>query len=418
MIDMLIPGNILLPERQNFEKWSVIACDQFTSQPDYWEAVDKIVGSERSTLRLMLPEVYLNQPDAELRSRRILNNMKQYLADGVFRLLPNCYIYVERTLSSGGTRRGILGLLDLEAYDYRSDASSPVHATEGLVIERIPPRLALRREAYLESPHLVLFYDDAENSVNRLVASLEKEPLYDFPLMCGGGRIRGSSVSGKEAEMLRAGLNRLSDPELLRKKYGSCESPVVFAVGDGNHSLATARKYWEELKPTLSPEEQITHPARYTLAELVNLHEPDVEFEPIHRVLFDTDASAFLREAAEYFAPVGAEAHILRCISAEGEVPLSVGGTIGQSIAACEKFVEDYSARHGGRIDYIHGLNNTREMAVLPGRAALLMPEMRKSELFPSIIYSGILPKKSFSIGPALDKRYYLECRCIKPDAL
>lgn len=418
MIDMLTPGNILLPANLDYEKWSVIACDQFTSQPEYWENVDAIVGSAPSTLRLMLPEVYLNRPDTALRSRRILSNMKEYLSDAVFRVLKNSYVYVERTLSGGGMRRGILGLLDLEAYDYRPDAVSPVHATEGLVIERIPPRLELRREALIESPHLILFYDDAENAVNRLVETLPKETIYDFPLMCGGGRIKGSSIGGQAADTLRKALNRLSDPGILHKKYGRCESPVVFAVGDGNHSLATARKYWEDLKPSLSPEEQLTHPARYTLAELVNLHEPDVEFEPIHRVLFDTDPTAFLREAYETFGPADAEAHSFSCLTAGGEASLSVKGTIGQSIAACERFVEGYIARHGGHIDYIHGMKDAEEMAVRPGCAALLMPEMRKSDLFPSIIYSGILPKKSFSIGPALDKRYYLECRCIKPDCV
>ncbi len=412
MNDIFIPGDILIPRVGDISRWSVIACDQFTSQPEYWAKVEELVGHSPSTLRLMLPEAYLGLPDQAERSRSILHAMDDYLKRGLFRTLEDSYVYVERTLSGGELRRGLLGLLDLEAYDYREDSVSLVHATEGLVRERIPPRLALRREADLECAHLVLFYDDPDFQICTESARNKGELLYDFDLMLGGGHLRGWRISGEGADWLRGALNRLADPEILRAKYGDSAAPVLYAVGDGNHSLATAKQNWEQIRETLTPAQRERHPARYTLAELVDLHEPSIEFEPIHRVLFDTDEQAFLEEAACRF-PSADGAHLFRCLTSAGSATLSARGTIGQAIAALDAFLLDYSHRHGGRIDYIHGMADTVALCSSPGRAALLMPEMNKRELFPSIITSGVLPKKSFSIGPALDKRYYLECRKI-----
>ena len=394
------------------QRWSVIACDQFTSQPEYWAEVEALVGDAPSTLRLMLPEAYLDLPDRALRTRAIPETMAAYLRDGIFRVLEDSYVFVERTLSGGGLRRGLLGLLDLEAYDYREDSVSLVHATEGLVRERIPPRLALRREAPLECPHLVLFCDDPDFRIPQLAAQCAGETLYDFDLMMGGGHIRGRRISGAAAAELRAALNGMAEPEVLRARFGDSASPVLYAVGDGNHSLATARQNWERIREGLSPGARERHPARYALAELVDLHEPAMEFEPIHRVLFDTDPALFLAEATERF-PERSGAHPFRCMTAFGSRQLHSGGTIGQSIAALDAFLQDYAAKHGGRIDYIHGLSDAEALCAAPDRAALLMPEMDKRDLFPSIVSSGVLPKKSFSIGPALDKRYYLECRRI-----
>ncbi len=410
--DIFIPGSILLPRDADMERWSVIACDQFTSQPEYWAEVERLVGDAPSTLRLMLPEAYLDLPDKAERSGAILAAMEDYLARGLFRTLEDSYIYVERTLSGGGLRRGLLGLLDLEAYDYREDSTSLVHATEGLVQERIPPRLALREKAVLESSHLVLFYDDPEFQIPALAAGYAGETLYDFPLMLGGGHIRGLRITGKGAEKLRACLNRMGESEVLAKKYGGAASPVLYAVGDGNHSLATAKQHWERIRETLSPARREHHPARYALAELVDLHEPAIEFEPIHRVLFQTDAEDFFAEAEARFPEETGE-HPFQCMTAGGSHTMYARGTIGESIAALDAFLRDYAARHGGRIDYIHGLEDARTLCSGPDRAAILMPEMDKRDLFPSIVKSGPLSKKSFSIGPALDKRYYLECRKI-----
>lgn len=412
MKDIFIPGELLLPRVDDMRRWSVIACDQFTSRPEYWAKVEELVGDAPSTLRLMLPEAYLGLPDQAERSRSILRAMEAYLQGGLFRTLEDSFIYVERTLSGGGLRRGILGLLDLEAYDYREDSTSLVHATEGLVAERIPPRLALRREAALECAHLVLFYDDPDFRATDLAARCAAELLYDFDLMLGGGHLRGRRITGDGARLLRETLNRMAEPEVLRERYGDTAAPVLYAVGDGNHSLATAKQDWERIRETLSPAQREGHPARYTMAELVDLHEPAMEFEPIHRVLFDTDERSFIREAARRFPEAG-DGHSFRCMTSSGSVVLSARGTIGQAIAALDAFLLDYAARHGGRIDYIHGLEDAAALCAVPGRAALLMPEMDKRDLFPSIVASGVLPKKSFSIGPALDKRYYLECRKI-----
>ena len=412
MKDIFIPGDILLPRVEDIRRWSVIACDQFTAQPEYWAKVEELVGDSPSTLRLMLPEAYLDLPDQAERSRSILRAMHDYLERGLFRTLERSFVYVERTLSGGGLRHGLLGLLDLEAYDYREDSTSLVHATEGLVRERIPPRLALRREALLECPHLVLFYDEPELQVSALADHCAGELLYDFDLMLGGGHLRGRSISGEGAERLRETLNRLAEPEVLRARYGDSPAPILYAVGDGNHSLATAKQNWERIREGLTPAQRANHPARYTLAELVDLHEPSMEFEPIHRVLFETDARSFQEEAARCF-PEKEGAHPFRCVTASGSLDLSLGGTIGEAIAALDAFLLDYANRYGGRIDYIHGMEDAVALCSAPERAALLMPEMNKRDLFPSIVASGVLPKKSFSIGPALDKRYYLECRSI-----
>lgn len=408
------PGDILLPRDTDFQRWAVIACDQFTSKPEYWQRVESFVGSEPSTLRLMLPEAYLGRTDLNRHVAALAETMERYCAEGRFRTLEQSMIYVERTLSGGGLRRGLLGVLDLEEYDPASRAVTRIRPTEGLVEERLPPRLALRQMATLESPHLVVFYDDPDFRALNCARAQAGEVLYDFPLMEGGGHIRGRLLRGEGALAVQDCFRQLEDPEALKKRYGLLP-PLVYAVGDGNHSLCTAKQCWEELREQLSPEERQSHPARYVLAELVNVHEPSMEFEPIHRVLFDTDPSAFLREARDFFAPAGAEANALQCIAGEEVCSFSVGGTIGESIARCQQFMEDYRQRHGGEIDYIHGEEETRAHCAGSGRAGILMPELPKSGLFDSIARSGAFPKKSFSIGPALDKRYYLECRRIVP---
>ncbi len=409
--DCFLPGEILLPKTADLERWSVIACDQFTSDPDYWVRVESFVGEAPSTLRLMLPEAWLDRPELEA---KIIRSMNDYLTEGLFEALPASFVYLERTLSGGGLRRGILGLLDLEYYDYREDSCSPIHATEGLVTDRLPPRVRLRRAAPLELPHLVVFCDDPAMTVMTCAREHAGELLYDTPLMEGGGRVKGWHVSGAGVAAVRAALAALGEEETLRRRYGSADSPVLYAVGDGNHSLAAAKQVWEALRPTLTPEERLRHPARFALAELVDLHEPAMVFEPIHRVLFRTDPAAFLAEAERCFAPFRGRGRPFRCLTAAGALELTVEGTIGECIGRCEAFVEDYRARHGGSIDYIHGEAEAAALCREADRAGLLMPEMDKSDLFPSIIRSGALPKKSFSIGPARDKRYYLECRRIQ----
>lgn len=416
MEKLFVPGDILLPKNADMTLWSVIACDQYTSQPEYWDGVDERVGDAPSTLRLMLPEAYLELRDCERETERINRAMKSYLENGVFRELKDSFVYVERDMTVGERRCGIVGLIDLEYYDYGSDSVSPIHATEGTVESRLPPRVKVRQSASLELPHIVVFVDDPENRVTRAVNKGEK--LYDFDLMDGGGHIAGWQISGVDAEKVEQAVESLGDSEYLTKRYGQeSASPVIIAMGDGNHSLATAKQCWETIKPTLTPEQRKNHPARYGLAEMVNIHDPSVSFEPIHRVLFDTDADGFFSEAEKYFAAISrpGESHELR-LSAGGRTrTLSVTGqTIGSLIALAQSFCSGYISERGGRLDYIHDDDTALELSSGTGCAGLLLPPMDKNELFPSIMETGVFPAKSFSIGPARDKRYYLECRRIK----
>ena len=410
---------ILLPKDCDMTKWSVVACDQFSSQPEYWAALESDCADVPSTLHLMLPEAYLESRDQFEAAQQINAEMQRYLDEGVFRTLPDSFIYVERTLASGILRRGLVGALDLEDYDFSAGSTSCIRATEATVEKRLPPRVRVRESAALDLPHIMVFIDDAADAVMSCAAA-EKQPdtcVYDFELSAGGGRIRGWQLSGSAADRIDAAIDALADPTLLRKKYGDA-APVIFAMGDGNHSLATAKLCWEKRKAGLSAAQAEEDPARFALVELVNIHDPAIGFEPIHKVVFDTDPAQFLSAAEKYFAPHLSEAeggHLVRFLTAEGERTLHLGGfTIGKLIGAAEDFCQSYLAEHGGYIDYIHNDDTAIGMGRRPGCAAVLLPKMEKSELFSSVIRSGSFPKKSFSIGHAEDKRYYLECRRIR----
>lgn len=406
------PADILIPDGTDMTAWSVVACDQFTSEPEYWEKAEKIAGCRPSTLRMMLPEAYLGGPKEQGSTERINAAMSSYLEGGLFREYKNSYIYVERTISDGRLRRGLMGALDLEEYDYSKTSASPIRATEGTVEERLPPRVKVRMSAPLEMPHIMVFIDDPDNAV--MDAAMGGRTVYDFDLMLGGGHIRGSLAP--DNAKVDAAVDALSDPEAIRGKYGDIDkAPVIFAMGDGNHSLATAKKCWEMLKPELSAEERETHPARWALVELVNIHDPAISFEPIHKVIFDTDERDFIAAAKMYFHGAEGPGHTIKLLSGGREEALSLTGfTIGELIDECEKFCKRYMLINGGRIDYIHGDGEAASLASAPGCAGILLPRMEKSELFPSVTQSGPFPKKSFSIGLGPDKRYYLECRKIE----
>jgi len=416
MSKLFTTGDILLPENADMEKWSVIACDQFTSMPEYWDEVNKRVGGSPSTLRLMLPEAYLGIKDSAAETEKINSAMREYLDSGVFRTVENSFIYVEREMTVGGTRRGILGLLDLEGYDYASRSGSPVRCTEGTVESRLPPRVKVREGAALEMPHVVVFVDDPEWTMFKGLEKCDK--LYGFDLMDGGGHILGRRVCGEAAEQVEKALDALCEPAYLEDRYHlGGRPPVIMAVGDGNHSLATAKLCWDRIKQNLSPEEREGHPARRSLVELVNIHDETVCFEPIHRVLFDTDTEAFFAEAGKYFAAEireGQTHSFTLCRAGEEKTVTLSGYTIGGAIATGQQFCESYLNRHGGKIDYIHDDDAAISMSGKPGCCGILFPTIEKDSLFPSIIQSGAFPAKSFSIGPARDKRYYLECRKIK----
>jgi len=412
-------ADILLPKDCDMTKWSVVACDQFTSQPDYWAALEEQCAGVPSTLHLMLPEAYLETKDQFAAAAEINAEMQRYLDGGVFRTLRDSYIYVERTMRAGGVRRGLVGVLDLEDYDYSPDSASAIRATEATVESRLPARVRVREGAALEMPHIMVFIDDEGDTVMGMLTA-EKQALtkvYDFDLSADGGHICGWQVCGGKADALDTVIDGLGDAERLHKKYGSA-APAIFAMGDGNHSLATAKKCWEALKPQLSDAERETHPARFSLVELVNIHDAGITFEPIHKVVFETEPAGFLTAAQQWFAPHAAAenaSHTIRIVTAAGELALPLQGfTLGKLIGSAEDFCQSYMAAHGGYIDYIHNDDTALSMGRQSGCAAVLLPKMEKSELFTSIITSGIFPRKSFSIGHAEDKRYYLECRRIK----
>ena len=406
------PADILLPVTDSMETWSVIACDQFTSDPGYWARVDESVGGRPSTLRLMLPEALLSERDEAAEAEKINAVMADYLASGVFRTLEHSYVYLERHITGNRVRRGLLGVIDLDAYDYRPEILSPVNPTEGIVRDRLPSRVKIRAGAALEMPHIMVFIDDPQFTVIEPVIYELHDPdkLYEFDLMEGGGHITGWAVSGEHEKKVEQALLKLAE--------GRGESPL-YAVGDGNHSLAAAKLHWERVREGLSEEERETHPARWCLAELVNLHDSAIVFEPIHRAVFDTDTAELPAAAEAWLQSLNrpGEGHALRLVCGESEREYPVTGlTLGELIAAADRFCEAWVAGHGGHIDYVHGDGEAMALGRQAGCFSLLLPPMNKAELFPGLTKSGPFPKKSFSVGHARDKRYYLECRKITPE--
>lgn len=394
--------DILIPRDADMTRWSCVACDQFTSEPAYWEAAERLVGNAPSTLRLMLPEAFLETRDSAAETGKIYAAMSDYLRRDLFRRVADSFVYVERTLPSGAVRRGLVGALDLEYYDWAPGTHTPIRATEGTVESRLPPRVSVRMGAPLEMPHIMVFIDDPADAVIPMAAGGER--LYDFDLMLGGGHICGFRVRGEHAVRVSEALDALDN------------GGIRFAMGDGNHSLATAKLCWESVKSGLTAQERANHPARFALAELVNIHDEAVTFEPIHRVLFKTDAAGFITAAERHFTE-GEAGHTITVIAGKAEKTLTVPGfTIGGLVGEAERFCQSYIAGRGGTVDYIHGDAEAAKMGRAGGCAALLLPRMEKRELFPSVEKSGPFPKKSFSIGHARDKRYYLECRKITVD--
>lgn len=409
-MDIFRPAEILLPTVEDMTAWSVVACDQFTSEPEYWQEVRKRVDDKPSTLNMILPEAELGVKDADAESDRIYSVMRQYLDGGVFTEVSDSFIFIERTLSDETVRPGIIGMFDLEEYDWAEGSSSPIRATEHTVEDRLPPRVRVREKALVEMPHIMIFIDDPENHVFSAVK--KGELLYDFELMQNGGSIRGWQISDNDA--IKEAISKLSEKNELINKYGSCKDPIIFALGDGNHSIAAAKQYWEELKPKLSEAEKEKHPARFALAEVVNIHSPSITFEPIHKVLFDTEPENFFTEANHFFAKHIGKGRQITLVTRDKTETIELSDmTIGELIGSCESFCKGYIERYGGRIDYIHGDEECISMAGKEHNAGILMPKMAKSELFTSVYKSGPFPKKSFSIGHGPDKRYYLECRRI-----
>ncbi len=407
------PADILIPDHCDDTLWSTVACDQFTSESSYWDEVARITENVPSTFHMMLPEAYLDRRNPTEESKKIHAAMEQYLQTGVFRTVENSYIYVERTLPSGVVRKGLVGVLDLEHYDYTEDSISPIRATEHTVESRLPARVEIRKQAPLEMPHIMVFIDDPENTVMPCAAAGAGETLYDFDLMCGGGHITGKPVSGLNADLVTAVLDELTDETVLRKKYKFDYGAIIYAIGDGNHSLAAAKKCWTEVRETLTPEEQANHPARFALVELVNIHDEGIQFHPIHRTLFHIQSAEFVAAVRkQLFSEQGMD---VRLVSGDvDEIGKVSGGSIGQVIERVNDFCQQFADSHHGVLDFIHGEDEAISMGKTENSGSLLLPTMDKRELFPSVINTGVFCKKSFSIGTAEEKRYYLECRKIR----
>lgn len=427
-----LPKLLMPREGIDLSKWAVIACDQYTSQPDYWNNADTIVGDAPSTLRLTLPEVYLEQPDVKERTAKIQDAMLRYQQDGTLTEYEPGMMLVERTTKSG-TRRGVVLSFDLEAYDYQAGSQSLIRPTEKTVVERIPPRLAVREGASLELPHIMLLIDDPDRKViEPLFADKDAfRKAYDTDLMLDGGHLSGWFVpEGKETAALIERLNGLADPETFNKKYGLTGEHAVlpYAVGDGNHSMATAKANWERIKQNLSEEERQDHPARFVLAEVVNIHDDSLEIEGIHRVLFHIHPREVFQAADDFFRLHGGMAYCgdpksapstnvqsFPCMFHGEQVTLCiVDSPWALPVATLQNFLDDFLEKNPkSHIDYIHGADVVRELSQDARNMGFLLPDPAKEDLFRGVILDGVLPRKTFSMGEAQEKRYYMEARKI-----
>lgn len=409
------PADILLPRDCDLSLWSVVACDQYTSQPEYWQRVEERVGRSPSTLRLILPESCLEGPSVETDIMEVNNTMSRCLREGRFQEYPDALIYVERTLSNGKVRRGLVGMVDLEQYDYELGTACAVRATEGTVMSRIPPRVAVRKNAPIELPHAILLSDCGDIVGPLSGRTGEMEPLYDFELMEGGGHVKGWLLTREQQEQTARAIR-------TRKEWADKERDgLLFVVGDGNHSLAAAKECYERRKGLTDPGQWPELPSRYALCELVDLDDEGVAFEPIHRVVFGVKPEEVLDALMSYYPSAvrgRGEGHVLSFVIgrwSQGEVTVT-RPSARLPVDTLQRFLDDYAAaRPRVRIDYIHGEAEARALAEEREDAvAFLLPPPRWPELFDAIVRDGLLPRKAFSVGRAQDKRFYLEARKIR----
>ncbi len=412
-------ANILLPKKVDMTKWSVVACDQYTSEPDYWKEVYEIVGDSPSTLNITLPEIFLEDASVKERITKINETMKEYLDKDLFTEYKDAMIYLERTQKDGRIREGLIGMVDLEDYSFEKGSQTLIRATEKTVIERIPPRLKVRENALLELPHIMILIDDSKKEIIEEVKNKvnDNEIVYDFDLMENGGHIKGYKLSDNVSDEIINKLEKLSDKTTFEKKYNVKDKGVLlFAMGDGNHSLATAKTNYENLKKTMTKEEYLNNPARYALVELVNLHSDALEFEPIHRVIFDTDVNDLIKELYKYYdINEEGKGQYFRLVTKDIDKKLYISNPKSNiSVGSIQIFLDEYLSNHSGKIDYIHGDDTTINMGMQEGNVGILFEAMPKSELFKTVILDGALPRKTFSMGHSYDKRFYLEARKIK----
>ena len=411
-MNLFEPANILIPKMETMEKWAVIACDQFTSQPEYWERVAEYVGDDKSALKLIFPEAKLGEESSDM-VEEIKVTMESYLADGTFAEYEDSLIFVERTLLDGSIRKGVVGAINLDEYDYSSYSLSGIRATEKTVVERIPPRKVIRENALVELPHILLFSDDEKDFMCGYLESVKEELplLYDFDLMEGGGHITGRLVKGEHLACFTEKMEAYGD-FIVHKYRDSKKIPMMFAVADGNHSLATAKACYEDIKLKNPGVDLSNHPARYALVEVVNIHDEAQKFEPIHRIVKNVDVNAIL--GALILDSCAEEGYPVRWYSGEKHGVVYLDPAKGQlPIGILQNFLDEYLSVHLGVIDYIHGEDVLKELSKEPNSIGFELPVIDKQKFFHGIIEDGVFPRKTFSTGHAQEKRYYLEARKI-----
>jgi hypothetical protein len=442
-IALQLPSLLLPRPGLDLTRWAVVACDQYTSQPDYWARVEAVVGDAPSTLRLILPEVYLGAADEARRIQAIQDAMRRYLAEGILVPQPPGLLRVERETARGRTRRGLIAALDLEHYDFNPGARSLIRPTEGTILERLPPRIRVREGALLELPHVMVLIDDPGRTVIEPLFAEPVESLYDFPLMLDSGRVRGGRIEHPMlVQWVVEQLTRLADPAVFAARYGVSDEPVLlYAMGDGNHSFATAKLIWEHLKRAApDPAAVLHHPARHALVELVNLHDEGLEFEAIHRVVFGVDLERVLDAMVTFFVAQGSALGVQDCPSWElarqawldrqqpGRHAIAFASEhrcgvlcidrprLTLPVASLQAFLDQYlPGQPGARLDYIHGEETLQQLGAQPGNIGFYLPALAKEDFFRTVIRDGTLPRKTFSMGEADEKRFYLECRRIAP---
>lgn len=440
-IGLQVP-EILLPNADvDLHKWSVVACDQYTSQADYWSQVKDIAGTDPSTLKIIFPEVYLEDSDGEQRIKNINTTMQQYLDDNILVSMPNKgFVLVDRKTSQAASRKGLIVAIDLEQYNFNKGSQTLIRATEGTIVDRLPPRIKVRQDAAIEIPHIMVLIDDPDRTVIEPLFEKNPELLYDVELMMDSGHIRGYAIDAPELiQQVADALEHLASAEVFARKYDANGKDVLlYAMGDGNHSLATAKAIWETIKTDASdPQAEMSNPARYALVELVNIHDDGLQFEAVHRVIFNVQPEQLLADMKAHFA---GNCTIKRCdneadmrskakaadIDSVHIIPFNDAAGYGYiqlnnpeftlELATIESFLNDYLDKTGGKVDFIHGDDVVHDLGVKDGNMGFFFPPISKYGLFKTIIFDGALPRKTFSMGEADEKRFYLEARKIKQD--
>ncbi len=438
-IGLQVP-EILLPAKDvDLHKWSVVACDQYTSQPDYWSEVANIAGEAPSTLKVIFPEVFLEDADGNQRIASINSTMQQYLDEDI--LVPMTkpgFVLVDRKTSQAPSRKGLVVAIDLEHYDFNKGSQTLIRATEGTIVDRLPPRIKVRQDAAIELPHIMVLIDDPQRTVIEPLFAKNPEPLYDFELMMDSGHIKGYAIDTPELiSQVSDALSHLADPQVFANKYNAQGRDVLlYAMGDGNHSLATAKAIWEKIKQDADDVQSVmANPARYALVELVNIHDDGLQFEPIHRVIFNVNPAQLLKDMQSHFngqckivrcenetdmksraqAATADNVHIVPFNDADGYGYIQINEPpYTLELATIESFLNDYLDQNGGKVDFIHGDEVVNELGVKEGNMGFFFPPISKHSLFKTIIFDGALPRKTFSMGEADEKRFYLEARKIK----